>query len=288
MLKWPPRALGALVTLFKPLQDVEVFVEDRGDEVFYKELLQRAVGDRVRIARVFSLEGRHNVIKAAARSRSAADSRHALYLVDGDLEWVLGRPVSADPTSNLFRLNAYCIENLLVDESAAAKVLGEELVLSELDAAKLLAFSAWRQAITLPLVRLFAAFATLHAVDSTRPTVTIGLNAVLSEAQGTAALDAQKADRLCKTLLSEAAAVVGGERADSIFCEVNSRALALANPLDIVSGKDYLLPLLDFVLRSCKCRVHRKPLRYRLALHCDKGRFADLVEAIVAAAGRAR
>ncbi len=62
MLKWPDRAIGALRRLFEPLQDVDVYVEDMYDEVFYRHLLNRVVAGRVRIARIFSLGGRDAIL----------------------------------------------------------------------------------------------------------------------------------------------------------------------------------------------------------------------------------
>ena len=37
MIRWPARALDAIQKLFEPLQDVDIFVEDAEDEVFYPE-----------------------------------------------------------------------------------------------------------------------------------------------------------------------------------------------------------------------------------------------------------
>lgn len=109
MLKWPTRALDAIQKLFEPLQDVDVFVEDADDEVFYSHLLRRITVAEARVVRVFAKNGREAVIDAARHHRPSG--RAVLYLIDGDLEWVLGK--AAPSVARLFRLPAYCIENLL-------------------------------------------------------------------------------------------------------------------------------------------------------------------------------
>jgi hypothetical protein len=65
MLKWPERALGALTYLFRPLQDIDIFVEDIRDEVFYNELFKRISPRTVRFLRVFCAGNKIGVIERA-------------------------------------------------------------------------------------------------------------------------------------------------------------------------------------------------------------------------------
>jgi Protein of unknown function (DUF4435) len=108
MLKWPSRARIAIRKLFQPLQDIDVYVEDENDEVFYRALLKRVGANEIRVARVFGLGGRSAVIEAARAYQDP--QRRALFLIDGDLDWVRG--VALQGPAHLHRHEAYCVENL--------------------------------------------------------------------------------------------------------------------------------------------------------------------------------
>lgn len=56
--RFPDRALMSRGVLYRPLQDVEIYVEDEDSEVFYSELLTRLVGSEVRLNKVFALRGK--------------------------------------------------------------------------------------------------------------------------------------------------------------------------------------------------------------------------------------
>ena len=132
--------------LFEPLQDIDVFVEDTDDEVFYRTLLNFATRQQVKIARVFSLNGRSSVINAA--SSHDHRKRRAAFIIDGDLSWVKGEPAPA--IKGLHRHEAYCIENLLICEKAIAFILTQEIVVSDSTAFQMLQFQSWRNSILTP------------------------------------------------------------------------------------------------------------------------------------------
>src|SRR5690348_11218246 len=136
MIQWPVRATAAIKKLFEPLQDIDVYVEDSNDEAFYKTLLNRVLQDRVSIARVFGQGGRKAVIEEARKHDHS--KRRALFIIDGDLEWVRG--ICLPKITALHRHDAYCIENLLLGEEALSKILSEEIVVTESEAACLLNF----------------------------------------------------------------------------------------------------------------------------------------------------
>lgn len=279
MIQWPKRALGAVRKLFEPLQDIDVFVEDANDEVFYTQLLKRVAGDRVRLARVFALGNRQAVVaKASAHDQ---DARPSVFLIDGDLEWVNGLPLPSEAPF-LYRLDAYCIENLLLCDKAAAKVLMEEQVLTEDESHRRLDFQSWKASVQKPLVDLFSAFATLHQWDPSQPTVSIGVGSLCTthKTNKVTTLSSKKVEQRRVETLYRAANATDETTVNKKYEDIRTRALALPTPLDIVSGKDFLLPLLGFLLQAHGCRIRSKVLRYRLALACDLERFSGMREAM--------
>lgn len=282
MLKWPARAELALRKLFEPLQDIDVYVEDENDEAFYRSLLSTATNDRVRVARVFSKNGRKGVIDAAKLHDHAA--RRALFIIDGDLQWVRGEP--APPIIGLYQHSAYCIENLLVCERGFSLLLSQEAVLTEPEANRRLGFSAWLRSIEGPLVELFAAFATLHKINPSIATVSSGVGRLCTKslASGANQLDLEKVRLAHDAALSEAKIAVGIATTTSIYSAILDRLRRIPFPMYGVSGKDFVIPLAEFLLRSLGCQIKRRSLRVRLVSAVDPGRFTALADALESAA----
>lgn len=282
MIQWPQRARSAIKKLFEPLQDIDVYVEDTNDEVFYRTLLNKIADGKVSIARVFSLGGRTAVIEAAKHHDFS--KRRALFLIDGDLDWVRGSPPPNDP--GLHQHEAYCVENLLLCEKALAFLLAQDAVLSEEDAEVALGFGAWVSSIQQPLIELFAAYGTAHEISPEIPTVSKGVGVMCTKNRKTkcTSLDLTKVSNEKTGVLTIVENVGGKSRAARTYQRILRRLQALPFPLRGVSGKDFLLPLADFLLQSHGCRIKRRSLRIRLATAGDLTRFSPLYEVLLKAA----
>lgn len=278
MLKWPDRARTAIRKLFEPLQDIDVYVEDIHDEAFYRCLLNHATNDEIKVARVFSLGGRQPVIDAARNHDQAA--RRALFIIDGDLSWVKGEPVPA--IVGLHCHDAYCIENLIVCEKALSLLLSQELAVTEEDAIVSLAFDNWIKSVESHLLELFSAFATVHTYDPTVKTVAqgVGVMCVKRRTSGVTELDPNKVQQAKELALKAAEKVTNAAIISATYNRILSRLKTLPHPLHAVSGKDFLVPLIDFHLHALGCRVKRKSLRIRLASAGDITRFSPLANAL--------
>ena len=278
-LVWPSAAKAALAYLYRPLQDLDIYVEDAQEGVFYAELFKRIAPRNIRVARVLPAGNRAAVI-SKAKSHDFA-KRRALFVIDGDLEWVRGDQA---PVPHLvYRLDAYCIENLLVHESAAVQIVVEEAVMSEGDAKAKLDFQGWVTSVSQSLVDLFIAFAVLNAANPAEPTVSLGIGKILTASQkGTCArLDPVKVEGLIAEIKQKTIQAVGAQRADQLHVAIRSRVQALSSPTDAVSGKDFLLPLFEFHLWGCTgTKTRRSSLRLRLARYCALERFAGLSKAM--------
>src|SRR5687767_2319829 len=124
MITYHRRALKALAFLFRPYNDIDVYVEDKVIRNVYEVILTRLLANRARVTRIFSLGGRTEVIEAARRAATGGN-RCELYLIDGDLDLLKG--VSAPEITGLYRLNVYCAENLVLCPDACVEVAYEVL-----------------------------------------------------------------------------------------------------------------------------------------------------------------
>ena len=282
MLKWPTRAKAAIRSLFRPLQDIEVYVEDENDEVFYRTLLKRVADPELKIARVISLGNRDAVVAAAKVHDHSV--KPALFIIDGDLDWVIGLPKPID--KGLHRHNAYCVENLLVCSHAITSLVVQDAVLSDEDAAKAVKFTDWVARVEQPLTELFAAYATARELHPQLKTVSTGVGVMCTQRKKGAAsmLDDIKVSSHVASTLTEVEKAAGKAKTRATFAAAMQRIRSLPFPLDAVSGKDFLLPLLNFHLQSVGTNTTRRSLRVRLAGMCVEGRLLDLKASVEKAA----
>lgn len=282
MIKWPDRARAAIRRLFEPLQEIDVYVEDANDEAFYRCLLNSATNGEVNVARVFSLGGKEAVIEAAIAHDQ--HSRRALFIVDGDLPWVKGESIPA--IIGLHCHDAYCIENLILCEKALSLLLSQEIAVTEEEATVRLAYNNWIKAVESSLLELFSAFATVHSFDPTATTVAqgVGVMCVKSHTTKITALDTNKVHQAKEQALMTARNIADAATVSSLYSRTLLRLKGLPQPLHAVSGKDFLLPLIDFHLQSLGCRIRRKSLRIRLVSSGDFTRFSPLANALKQAA----
>lgn len=282
MLRWSDGAKSAISWFYRPLQDVDVYVEDRGDTAFYTELLRRLLADDgVRIARVFEAGGCEGVL-SVARSHDHS-TRRAAFLIDGDFAWVRGE--AAPLHASLCRLDAYCVENVIIEESGVAAVLAEQNASSVVDAQRALEWDKWIATLG-PLVDLFAVFAVINQKDPTKATCSRGVQELLVhvDKQGPR-LDDKKIAAVIAEITRHIDAAVGSGKAAALIDLQRKRISALHRSVDAVSGKDYLLPMLRFHLATLtKERAGTKSLRFRLARHCDLSGLQSLRAVIIAAA----
>lgn len=282
MLKWPDRAAKAVRKLFEPLQEIDVYVEDKNDEAFYRALFKAITREEVKIARVFSLGGRTPVVNAAKNHNHK--NRRALFIVDGDLQWTKGTLM--ENHVGLHRHQAYCIENLLICEKGLAFLISQENVLTEDIALQTLKFDCWINLVQEPLIKLFAAYATLHDFKDSSPTVSQGINNLCTPAgKGVPQkFDLTKVEDAITQALKEAETAAPANEVALKYHEYCTHIENLPIPLYAVSGKDFLIPLIDLHLQSLGCRIKRRSLRLRLACAGDLSRFDSLKNALHRAA----
>ena len=124
-----------------------MYTEDANDEVFYDELISRISPNGLRVSRVFAVGNRGAVIEAA-RTHDFSE-RRALFLIDGDFEWVRDEPTPS--LKGIFRLQAYCIENLLLHERPIVQIIIEEAARDEATARNQLGYAKWIEKMTTAL-----------------------------------------------------------------------------------------------------------------------------------------
>lgn len=278
--RFPERALLSKAVLYRPLQDIDIYVEDESAEVFYTELLKRLVGDDARIATVIPLRGRRNVVRIA---QEYSASRPALFLIDGDLPWVAG--LSLPSASRLYVHPCYCVENYLFCERAMIQIvvensgnLTEEVAQEELD------WNTLRERLTNLFVPLFVEFATAFSLCPEIKTVSRGIGSVLRSARSGSppTIDTDKVTSVQEEVRTAVLEQVDRTTYNRTRVAIGARIEMIDDPLDVVSGKDFLVRVQMFEAnRVGGQKVKRRSFVFRLARHCNLRKLDALREKIL-------
>jgi hypothetical protein len=119
--------------------DVDFYVEDEEQENLYFIILRKLLPD-IQLERIFALGGKSIVINHAKNNQS---KRKSVYILDKDFDDLL-KIQTVLP--NLFYLDAFCIENYLIEEEAAVQyVISEKPKLKQKEIRQKLEFGSFTQ-----------------------------------------------------------------------------------------------------------------------------------------------
>ena len=120
MLRLSDESLRLASTFRAYRNDVDIYTEDNDkDKEFYKVLFRRLIKTDITINDVTPLGCKANVIKAC--QEEPKNGRKKIFLVDGDINVIHGRRIAE--LDNLFVLDAYSIENFLIDKETVIHYL---------------------------------------------------------------------------------------------------------------------------------------------------------------------
>ena len=161
--RYSQRALKAIVYLFSPYNDIEVYVEDDLNRNMYEIVIERILQDKAKVKRIFPLSGRNEVIKACEKDQD--DSRQRIYIIDGDMDLLIGK--EKPELKYLYRLGVYTSENLLISEQAAIEISYEDISNEEkTEIQKSLDLSGLIEEAVEKLTPLFVMYAVKHLLET--------------------------------------------------------------------------------------------------------------------------
>jgi hypothetical protein len=278
VVKYSPKSAKALGFLKKVANDVEIFVEDTSNPNMWVNIVRRLLPHNLKIRSVTPLGTKANVI-AACKLDQADDGRKKLYIVDGDFDYLHGK--RKPRLKHLYRLRAYCAENLLLSPSTLIAV-GEECSprLDEATVARIVQGGRIQREIESLIAPLFQLYAAINKAAPSVITVRYSVHKLLIRNSGITHVDPSKIISRYRDVLDEGASIVGRAPLLAIFRAVRRRATK-ADPMVYVSGKDYLLPLFARRLKEgLGFRGSIEQLKVRLAREFDPAMEPGLGRAI--------
>ena len=278
MIGFNLKSLKALPRFFQYRNDIDIFTEDKvADKEFYKNLFERLLDGKVKVNDVTPLGSKTNVV-ATYKGDDKTDKRKKYYIVDGDLDLIYSNNLVDE--NNLISLDRYCIENYLIDETGVIELIYLHIATDKKeDIKQRIAFNSWLSEHTKCLVNLFFHFAILKKY-SEGPEIKSCHSFLLSQNKATV-LDAKKitayAELVKIQIIKKLGEIGDKDPKKSYQAEIDFLSAKWGYTQDallkIVSGKNYLLPLLQFRINSTiniKNGLFRKEsLKLFLATHSD-------------------
>lgn len=281
--KWPFRARKARAHFLKKWNDIDIFIEDGSaySQKIYKELINRIGHGCFQVHQVFPLGNKTEVIRACSKDQT--NERPRLYVIDGDLDLLQGS--SSPDLRHLFRHPVYCLENYLFDEQAVMEILYEEIPEADWpEISHKLDFENFENELEF-LIYLFAMFALMGFYAPSSKTVSLGITAFVSEVDARQKLNHDKINTFIQNEYLKICEAHGESNIWGDLLAIMDRLLQVPRPLDLVSGKDFLMPALRWRFNQlCKLKASSHSLYIRLARHSSPDRYAGFAQAVKSAA----
>lgn len=267
--------------LLEEFNDLDVYIEDTaiGFKKIFTELLNKAFKSKYKIEHVFPLGTRDNVI-SKCRENQNSDGRKKVYIVDGDLYLMRGE--KEEDLQGLFVLPRYCIENFLLDENALIDILYEEdPELTKEDITSKLNFRNWIELNNESLVNLFTDYAIAHKLMPEVETVGYKVSNLTTSGNGIVC------HHKVAARIQELSSMVKEKVGESVYNEEHSRIVDEINNEEnkifkYVSGKDYLIPLLQSRCKTfAKLSSSNTNIKLRLAIKSNVQDLENVVECIL-------
>lgn len=271
-------------TIFKQYRNtINIYTEDKiEDKQFYIRLLQRVLADTsIEINDIYPLGSSNEVINACENDNDISFKK--IYIVDGDI-FLMYKPKTV--IRNLFVLDAYCIENFVIDKVSVChsfyNILGTKSV-TEVEA--LINFEYMMENIKGPLIDLFFNFAilnqykgffTLHNIDRFLDNKTLSIDIAKIQAE----IDHIKNELITPGLLTE------DEYQTEISIKQSIYPRDVNTVLKIISGKDFLIPYIrKYCCNVLNFNIHlpNESWKFHFANYCELTRLSKLKMAILSA-----
>lgn len=262
MIEYSDESMLSYAALYSDYNDIDIFVEDKTLVGVYEYIFKRLIGNAARITSITPLNGRKGVLECARRLKSDR-SRKRFFLLDGDFHWVKKR---VPKIRDVYTLKCYSIENLIIEREAVVNVAHLHTPGQRRDAIMAQIPEEFLLDIADAFFHLFALYGFHGEVNGEMQTVSYSAIRLCSNTrEGIICPDLTK--RRIRELVSylRANGKISGIKAyRTLLNNMKSRDRLFVQKF--VSGKDYILPIVQALLTS-KFNVHgdRNQLLFQLA-----------------------
>lgn len=279
MLEYSDESRRLVSTFLTYRNDVDIYTEDEEkDKEFYRTLFSRLIKSDIRINDVTPLGNRDQVI-TRCKSEPKGD-RKKVFIVDGDIAVVNGVSLNIE---NLFVLDRYCIENFLIDNNSACNYVylncgtkSKEKIEADIK------YQEWLSQYSESLINLFIHFAIINFYGG--KFALFNANKYHTKTKESYIFDNNLVQADIDTLRNEAINSFGETNYLNKLNELKEKWKSDVDTLlTIVSGKDYLIPILLIKtqeFKSSKAMPTLEEVKINLVQHFDVTKLAKLKDFI--------
>lgn len=270
------QASSAKSVFFEEINDIDIYIEDTafGYSKLFCILFSRVFEGRYKVGKVFPLGGRGAVVHEHAINES---DRPSIYIIDGDLFLLTGDAVSN--ARGLYKFPYYCVENILCDHESLLNIMDEEDPEKDLSKINgLFNYQNWLTSNEDKLFSLFVEYGVSMILNPQEQTVAFKVSDLVSCNKGE--LDDAKLLKRIEELKRLSVNCSSPEEYQVVRNKILDDFLGSGlNKLDVVSGKDYLFPLLKTRAKSIvKTKIPDLNFKMRLAKICNIERLASATD----------
>lgn len=282
MLRYNLKARRLYSRFFRYRNDIDIYTEDEEkDNEFYRKLFSRLLKDTgLQIHDVTPLGCKQNVIDRC--KEEPRTERKKIFIVDGDIDLIFDNKETG--IDNLFVLNAYCIENLIIDEKSATEFLYMNVATdSKKNIQRTLNFDKWLSCNSTALIDLFLNFSISREIG--QYFLIYNANRFTKKQGKESILDIEAVEQYTDDVKTKILKEISEDEYNRLITE-RRRKWPVSNEtfLTIVSGKDYLLPLFQFRVqkfKSIKGLFSLEAIKLILAVHCELTRLEPLKQEMI-------
>lgn len=273
-----PRRLVS--TFLNYRNDIDIYTEDElKDKEFYKVLFKRLISSNITLTDITPLGSRSEVIEAC--KKEPANGRKKIFIIDGDINIVHGNNIPQ--LENLFVLDAYCIENYLFSEQSAIHFIylncgtkGKDVISKELN------FQLWLSNYSEKLIELFIHYGIIDFFGGKFTLFNLFKFFTKSGNEKIFSIDLIESD--IEKLKKEILKLTSQDKYSEKLSELNKKwIVGIESLITIVSGKDYLIPILLLktqAFKKSKALPSLEEAKFTLVQDCNLDRLSKLKQAI--------
>ena len=145
------------IYFFSDLNDINIFVEDKGKEFEYKTIFKRLLGKEYKIVKILGVGGKVELKKYFNEFGLVNKDNPKIkniYIADGDFDWYIYQDEMIE-NPNFIYLETYNIENYFIDKKASEKFAKGQLKCSDNEVELKVDFDNWKNKIVKQASRLF-------------------------------------------------------------------------------------------------------------------------------------
>lgn len=240
MLRYTEETKRLVSTFLTYRNDVDIYTEDETkDREFYKALFSRLLSPAIKINDVTPLGSKKKVVERCKNEPKG--ERKKVFIVDGDIGLINGEKLEIE---NLFVLDRYCIENFLIDDISTCNFIYLNCGTKSKEELKLeINFENWLDQYSECLMNLFIHFAIINSIGE--KFTLYNANKYHIKNYENLVLDINLVNKDIQSLSNEIINLIGIDEYEVKLKELQDKwAINTDNMLKIVSGKDYLIPIL--------------------------------------------